>query len=103
MVLADWRTARVVPIFKKGARGDPGNYRPVSLTSVPCKLLESIIKDDIMNHLISNNIIKNSQHGFLPGRSCTTNLTIFLDTLTKITDKGKAADIFYLDFSKAFD
>jgi hypothetical protein len=103
MVPADWRTARVVPIFKKGARGDPGNYRPVSLTSVPCKLLESIIKDDIMEHLSSNNLIKNSQHGFLPGRSCTTNLTIFLDTLTKITDKGKAADVFYLDFSKAFD
>jgi hypothetical protein len=51
----DWRTAKVVPIYKKGTRGDPGNYRPVSLTSVPCKLLESLIKDEIMDHLLVNN------------------------------------------------
>ena len=47
----DWRTANVTPIFKKGAKNNPGNYRPVSLTSVCCKMLESIIKDDIVNHL----------------------------------------------------
>jgi hypothetical protein len=102
VVLGDWRTAKVVPIYKKGARGDPGNYRPVSLTSVPCKLLEGLIKDKIMDHLIGNKLIKNSQHRFLPGRSCTTNLTVFLDNVTKINDNGKAADIFYLDFAKAF-
>jgi hypothetical protein len=99
----DWKTARVIPIFKKGTKSDPSNYRPVSLTSVPCKLLESIIKDAVMEHLVTEKLIKDSQHGFMAGRSCTTNLTLFLDELTKVVDSGKAADVFYLDFAKAFD
>jgi hypothetical protein len=65
--------------------------------------LEGLIKDKIMDHLVTRNLISNSQHGFMPGRSCATNLTIFLDTVTRIIDNGKSADIFYLDFSKAFD
>jgi hypothetical protein len=59
-----WKTATVCPIFKKGTRKDRGNYRQVSLTSVVCKLLESIIKDKITEHLIENNLIRNTQHGF---------------------------------------
>jgi hypothetical protein len=99
----DWRKANVTPIFKKGPKGDPGNYRPVSLTSVPCKILESLIKDKLMAHLIDNNLIKDTQHGFMPGKSCATNLTLFMDTVTKAVDEGKAVDIVYLDFAKAFD
>ena len=90
-------------IFKKGTKGDPANYRPASLTSIPCKIYESILKDNIMKHLAENRLIKDSQHGFMTGRSCTTNLVIFLDKITEIVDKGKQADIFYLDFAKAFD
>ena len=56
-----------------------------------------------MSHLIENGLIKESQHGFMTSRSCTTNLITFLDKLTEIVDRGKAADIFYLDFAKAFD
>jgi hypothetical protein len=59
-----WKAANVTPIFKKGSKADPGNYRPVSLTSVCCKLFESILRDALMNHLISNNLLSNSQHGF---------------------------------------
>ena len=103
IVPQDWRHATVTPIFKKGTKGDPANYRPVSLTSIPCKIFESILKDNIMNHLLDNNLIKDSQHGFMPGRSCTTNLVVFLDKVTEIVDRGKPADIFYLDFAKAFD
>ena len=99
----DWRHARVTPIYKKGPKGDPGNYRPVSLTSTVCRMLESIIKDDLMSHLAENNLIRDSQHGFLKGKSCTTNLITFLDKLTKAVDNDKAADVFYLDFAKAFD
>ena len=98
-----WKQATVTPIFKKGTKGDAGNYRPVSLTSIPCKIFESIVKDEIMSYLIENKLIKDSQHGFMPGRSCTTNLITFLDRLTDIVDKGKSADVFYLDFAKAFD
>ena len=99
----DWKHARVTPIFKKGPKGDPGNYRPVSLTSVPCRILESIIKDDMMEHLKVNKLLKDSQHGFLKGKSCTTNLNVFMDRITKVVDKGKCADIFDLDFAKTFD
>jgi hypothetical protein len=102
-VSQDWKRAKVIPIYKKGPKSDPNNYRPVSLTSVPCKILESIIKDEIMGHLTAENLINDSQHGFMPGRSCASNLTIFLDALTKVIDNGKAADVFYLDFAKAFD
>ncbi len=59
--------ANVTPLIKKGTKGNLGNYRPISLISVPCKVMESILKDRIMNHLIENNLIKESQHGFMPG------------------------------------
>ncbi len=89
-VPSEWKHATVPPIFKKGTKGDPGNYRPVSLTSVPCKLLESIIKDKIMEHLLENNLIKDSQHGFMLGKSCATNLVEFMDVVSKAVDDGEA-------------
>jgi hypothetical protein len=98
-----WKKANVTPIFKKGTKGCPGNYRPVSLTSVPCKLLESIVKDKLMQHLIDNKLIRESQHGFMPGKSCASNLVTFMDFVTKAVDDGESVDIFYLDFAKAFD
>ena len=99
----DWKTANVTPIYKKGAKSDPGNYRPVSLTSVPCRILESIIKDELMKHLTDNKLIKDSQHGFMQGKSCSTNLVEFLEKVTKTVDGGKPVDVFYLVFAKAFD
>ena len=99
----EWRTATVVPIYKKGAKSAAGNYRPVSLTCVSCKVLESILKDDIMEHLSRNKLIKSSQHGFVKGKSCTTNLLEFLDKITEAADRGIATDVVYLDFAKAFD
>jgi hypothetical protein len=62
-----------------------------------------VIKDKLMQHLLSNSLIKDTQHGFMPGKSCSTNLTHFMDKVTKATDEGKAVDIVYLDFAKAFD
>jgi hypothetical protein len=50
-VPADWKKATVTPIYKKGQKSDPANYRPVSLTSIPCKVMETIIKEKIMTHL----------------------------------------------------
>jgi hypothetical protein len=99
----DWRCANVTPIFKKGARSEPGNYRPVSLTSVCCKIMESVIRDGMMEHLERNKLIGNSQHGFLPGKSCSTNLLEFLERVTREVDEGKPFDIVFLDFAKAFD
>ncbi|KAK4831137.1 LOW QUALITY PROTEIN: hypothetical protein QYF61_015440 [Mycteria americana] len=102
-VPADWRLANVTPIFKNGRKEDPGNYRPVSLTSVPGKLMEQIILSAITWDVENDQGIKPSQHGFRKGRSCLTNLISFYDKVTRLVDEGKAVDVVYLDFSKAFD
>ncbi|KAK4823601.1 hypothetical protein QYF61_003801 [Mycteria americana] len=92
-VPADWRLANVTPIFKKGRKEDLGNYRPVSLTSVPGKLMEQIILSAITRHVENNQGIKPSQHGFRKGRSCLTNLISFYDKVTHLVDEGKAVDV----------
>ncbi len=99
----DWRSANVTPIFKKGAKSDPGTYRPVWLTSVCCKLLESIIRDNLMEYLLSNDLLRSSQHSFMARKSCTMNLLEFLETLTSTVDGGEAINIIFQDFAKAFD
>jgi len=67
---SDWKSANIIPIFKKGDKTDPNNYTPVSLTSVPDKIMESIIKDSITTFLEQNQIISHSQHGYTKDRSC---------------------------------
>ncbi|KAF1522501.1 putative RNA-directed DNA polymerase from transposon X-element, partial [Eudyptula albosignata] len=99
----DWRLANVTPIYKKGRKEDPGNYRPVSLTSVPGKIMERFILRAPTRHERDNQGISPSQHGFTRGRSCLTNLISFYDQVTRLVDEGKAVDVVYLDFSKAFD
>ncbi|CAM4687446.1 unnamed protein product [Caretta caretta] len=98
----DWKKANVVPIFKKGKKEDPGNYRRVSLTSGPGKIMEQVLKESILKHL-ERKVIGNSQHGFTKGKSCLTNLIAFYDKITGSVDEGKAVDVLFLDFSKAFD
>ena len=70
---SDWKIAKVVPIFKKGSRTDKANYRPISLTSIPCKIMEPMIKDKMQLFLDRNNSITEAQHGFVSERSCLTN------------------------------
>ncbi|GAB0210341.1 hypothetical protein GRJ2_003499900 [Grus japonensis] len=102
-VPVDWRLANVTPIHKKGQKEDPGNYRPVSLTSVLGKVMEQIILSAITWHVQDNQVIRPSQHGFVKGRPCLMNLISFYDKMTHLVDEGKAVDVVYLDFSKAFD
>ena len=99
----DWKRANVAPIFKKGKRSQACNYRPISLTSQICKLFESIIKDEATIHLTKHQLINKTQHGFMSGRSCLTNLLEFLEDVTKVVDDGHPVDVIYLDFQKAFD
>ena len=82
----DWRSANVTPIHKKGDRTLPSNYRPVSLTSQVCKVLETIVREHLLRHLTENNILSDKQHGFRQGRSCLTNLLDTLENWTKILD-----------------
>ena len=60
----DWNTANIVPIYKKGRRCDKGNYQPVFVTSVRCKIMENIIKELLSQYLITNTIACQEQHGF---------------------------------------
>lgn len=99
----DWKHANVVPIFKGGNKTIASNYRPVSLTSIICKILEKLIKCHILNHVEQNDILLPSQHGFIQGRSCLTNLLDFLEYTTDLLDKGGNVSVVYLDFCKAFD
>ena len=103
VVPLEWKEANIIPLFKKGSRSKSENYRPVSLTSVVCKLLERLIKDHLVDFLVKNNLINPSQHGFLKARSCLTNILCFLEDVTKWVDEGSPVDIIYLDLKKAFD
>ena len=98
-----WKLGNVPPIYKKGSKEEPGNYRPVCLTSVPCKIFESIIADLIVEHLEINKLLIDSQHGFRHNRSCLSNLLEFFHKMFSIYDNSRAIDIIYLDFQKAFD
>jgi len=64
----DWKTGHITAIFKKGNKCDPSNYRPISLTSFICKIMESIIRDDVIKFLFNNNNFSNNQYGFTKGR-----------------------------------
>ena len=99
-----WKEANVTAIYKrKGQRCDPGNYRPVSLTSQVGKLFERIIRDYLVKFLEENELLRDSQHGFRTRRSCLTNLLEFLDLVSDYVDEGIPVDAVYLDFQKAFD
>ena len=100
---SDWKSGHITPVHKKGSRADVCNYRPVSLTSVVCKVMEKLVRNVILDHMFDNDLMSDYQHGFLPGRSCTTQLLEVLDKWTEIVDNGGALDVIYLDLAKAFD
>lgn len=100
---ADWKMAEICPIFKKGHKSDPGNYRPVSLTSVVCKVMESVVRDHLLQYLEERNLISSKQHGFIHGRSCLTNLLETFEEWTAALDEGYGIDVIYMDYKKAFD
>ena len=99
----DWKNANVCPIFKKGNKHMASNYRPVSLTSVCCKILEHIICKHILNHLDKHNILTSLQHGFRSNHSCESQLVITMHDIMQNFDNKKQTDLIILDFSKAFD
>ena len=103
IVPLEWKEANVIPLFNFFSRNKSVNYRPVSLTSLIWKLLETIIRDHMMYFLIKHKLINPSQHGFLKARSCLTNVLCFLEEITKWVDEGSPVDVIYLDFLKAFD
>ena len=103
VVPESWRRANVSPIFKKGSMKKVENYRPVSLTSQLCKVMESIIRDHLVEFLERESFFAEEQHGFRAKRSCTTNLLETFEDWTCAADRGCGVDCIYLDFQKAFD
>ena len=99
----EWRLANVTPLHKKGSRLDPGNYRPISLTSVTCKVMERIIRDTVLDHMYANQLVAKQQHGFVRSKACNTNLLESMDAITSSLAYKRWVDVIFLDFAKAFD
>ena len=99
----DWLLANVVPVFKKGERSLPSNYRPISLTSICCKLMEHVLYTSMMNHLTQCGILSEQQYGFRQGHSCKTQLINVVEDVQRALDQQKQVDPIMLDFRKAFD
>ncbi|GAB0182120.1 hypothetical protein GRJ2_000677300 [Grus japonensis] len=102
-VPADWRLANVTPMYKKVWKEDLGNSKPVIQTLVPGNVMEQIILSAITWYIQDNQVIRPSQHGFVKGRPCLTNLISFYDEVTYLVGKRKAVDVVYLDLIKDFD
>lgn len=99
----DWRTARIKPLHKSGDKTCVLNYRPISLTSTSCKILEHIIHKHLINFLEEHNVLSKVQHGFRHGFSTTTQLVETIHDFSKSINDRKQTDAIFMDFSKAFD
>lgn len=96
----DWKMAHVVTVHKGGPKKYVNNYRPISLTSISCKILEHILYKEIMLHLLQHRILIDNQHGFRKGLSCTTQLIEFYhDSVAQVDENGQSHCV--LDFRKA--
>ena len=100
---SDWTKARVSPLFKKGGKGNPANYRLISLTCILCKVMEHIIASNLARHLNNHQIMYELQHGFREKHSCETQLIQLVEDLSRQLIQGKQVDLVLLDLSKAFD
>lgn len=98
-----WLQAYITPIFKKGDPTDPQNYRPIALTCTICKIMETVIKDQILDYLLSKKLISKHQHGFMRNHSTTTNLLESTHDWIVGLSSSNNIDVVYIDFSKAFD
>ena len=103
MLPLEWRSANISSIFKKGKKSEVGNYRPVSLTRIVSKLMESIVRDNVMEHFVRNKLFTCKQFGFIKGRSTVLQLLKVLDIWTHNLEVGGNIDVIYTDLEKAFE
>jgi len=99
------RSSKIVALYKKGNKNEPSNYSPVSLTSIVCKTMKSIIRDRpiVMNRFLATDYFSNKQSGFIKGRSTALQLLKILDDWTFNLELGNQIDVIYTDFEKSFD
>ena len=99
-----WKHANVIPVFKgKSSKFDISYYRPISLTSNICKIIESIEHKHIIKHCNKHKLLSNSQHGFRQQYSTTSNLLELLNDVTQDIDNNNNVDLITIDSSEAFD
>ena len=100
-----WKLANVVPIYKKEDKQLVKNYRPISLLPICGKIFEKLIFDNLYAYLVSNNLITKNQSGFVPGDSCTNQLSFLINEIHEAFEDPKSLDVraVFLDISKAFD
>jgi hypothetical protein len=103
VVPQDWKDAHVVPLFKKDERHLASNYRPVSLTSITCKVMEHIVHCSVMCHFDRNKILTNAQHGFRKKRACESQLIVTIHDIASKLKRDSQIDVILLDFAKVFD
>ena len=96
MIPKEWKLANVVPVHKKGSKTSVENYRPISLTSLVMKIFEKIVRDELM--LRCEAMLGENQHGFLPRKSCTTQLINFTDNVSRAMNQSLRTDIVYFYF-----
>ena len=99
----EWKTSNITPIFKKGAHSDPLNYRPVSLTSVVCKVVERIVVSELNAYLNENKVMNQAQFGFQQGKSVEEQLLLTYNQITNWYNLEHSVDLILFDFAKAFD
>src|SRR6202000_519896 len=99
----DWKTSTVTPVFKKGRKDSLDNYRPISLTCISCKIMESIVRNKLVEYFSLNNLFSNKQYGFIKGRSTALQLLKISDDWTNLLENGGQIDVIYTDLEKAFD
>ena len=103
IVPGSWKIGQITALFKKGKKNLAANYRPVSLTSIICKVMEKLVRKKIVDHMTEYSLFSRQQFGFIKGRSTTLQLLKVLDSWTEIIDQGGQLDVVYMDFMKAFD
>ena len=91
----DWKTANITAIHKKGNKTMAGNYRPISLTSIVCRVMETLVRESLMSHMMEHNMLSDKQFGFIKGCSTVLQLLQVMDQWTAPLDAGNAVDVFF--------
>ena len=99
----DWKLSRVTPVFKKGKPCDVNNYRPISLLSIPGKILEAVVCNYVNNHLQSHDLLSHNQWGFRKNRSTKGLFLHVTETWKSALDQGLVVGVLFVDFRKAFN
>ena len=103
LIPTPFKETAIIPVYKSGDKSLPSNYRPISLTSVLSKVIENIIRKQVLTFLSHRGYLNNTQHGFRSGRSCLSALLDVYDNMMHMINNKSTVDMIYLDFSKAFD